>query len=416
MTYSFYHRLIAFIILIIPTIINAQVHVPDSSFRAYLNSEFDIKFDKTNHITDINKVKSVKRIDIYNVIGITDLTGIEAFSNLEDLYILNQQIKKLNLSKNKNLKRFKCGRSGLEEIDLSNNPLLLEIDLSSNQLQNLDISQNSLLTSVDVRENQITSLVLSNNLFLKELNCSNNQLSDINLSKNIELEIASLSSNKLTAIDVSQNTLLGSLNIYDNQLKSLDVSQNTLLSSLMVQGNQLTNIDVSQNTLLSSLSIYDNQLTSLDLSKTKMNDGSTINLYTDNYVEIIYSSEAVAKRLQKEEEYIQERKNSNKRELIKYSILGLIYAIGLIFLIVKRDVKQRRNNIFNGLIIVSTLILIISFSTGMTNAKDLGDFLIFAIVFLVGLPIHIIGVLGKIIIILNQRRIISKKKDIKTLK
>ena len=68
-----------------------------------------------------NNINTVLTLYLGNA-SISDLTGIEDFSALEDLY---------------------CDNNQLLNIDVSQNSSLAELDCSHNQLSSLDVAQNS---------------------------------------------------------------------------------------------------------------------------------------------------------------------------------------------------------------------------------------------------------------------------------
>lgn len=80
---------------------------------------------------------------------IYDLTGIEAFINLEELNVNNTMAEQLNVSTMPNLKHIDCHTNMLTHIDVSNNPLLEYLDISSggdvypfNSFSEIDLSNN----------------------------------------------------------------------------------------------------------------------------------------------------------------------------------------------------------------------------------------------------------------------------------
>ena len=80
---------------------------------------------------------------------IADLTGIEAFVNLENLTVNFTIIEELNVSTMPNLKHLNCIDNTLEYLDVSNNPLLEELYLHTggdvyplNSINQIDLSHN----------------------------------------------------------------------------------------------------------------------------------------------------------------------------------------------------------------------------------------------------------------------------------
>ena len=141
------------------------------------------------------------------------------------------------------------------------------LDLSFQNITDLTgIEDFTDLAKLVCHTNQLTSLDVSQNTYLVELFCQlNNQLTSLDLSNNTLLTKLACSANGLTSLDLSYNTALIELNCTFNALSSLDISQNTALTFLNCYGNQLTSLDVSQNTALTYLSCYNNQLSCLNI-------------------------------------------------------------------------------------------------------------------------------------------------------
>lgn len=86
---------------------------------------------------------------------ITDLTGIEAFTNLEHLTINFTEIEELNVSTLVKLKHLNCVDNWLGSLDVSNNPLLEYVNISTggdvgplNYISELDLSNNPNIKTV----------------------------------------------------------------------------------------------------------------------------------------------------------------------------------------------------------------------------------------------------------------------------
>ena len=159
---------------------------PDEKFRDYVQSELA---SGRNFLTK-DEIASVTTIDVC-VQDISDLTGIEHFTALE------------------------------------------ELDCSYNNLTSLDVSKNAKLTHLRCELNEeMTRLDVSGCAALKELYCFWNPLTTLDVSDCAALETLNCSNNQLTELDVSRNTKLGTLRCNENQLTSLDVSKNTKLKTL----------------------------------------------------------------------------------------------------------------------------------------------------------------------------------------
>lgn len=86
---------------------------------------------------------------------IHDVTGLEAFVNLENLTVNITMIEELNVSTLVNLKRLNCTDNMLTSLDVSHNPLLEYLDITSwgdvypiNGITEIDLSNNPLINEL----------------------------------------------------------------------------------------------------------------------------------------------------------------------------------------------------------------------------------------------------------------------------
>ena len=167
-----------------------ETYVPDDNFESAL---IELGLDRLmdDHVFDLYAAE-VEELDLSGL-GIKDLTGIEAFTNLK------------------------------------------ELNCSNNDLSSIDLSQNR---------------------YIEDLNLSNNKLISIDLSKNLELASLDLSNNSLEAIDLTNNKNLYVLILSHNALKKLDISHLTEWINLWADNNSLTCIQIHEDTL-NSHTIYD---------------------------------------------------------------------------------------------------------------------------------------------------------------
>lgn len=190
-----------------------STHFPDDHFIAYVELRCDKDGDGTLSQAELDGVTEL----YVAYANIKDLTGIELFPNLEKLDCKNNNLTRLDVSKNTKLTKLYCEFNQLTGLDLSKNTALTELNCQVNQLTSLDLSKNTALTKLDCALNPLTSLDVSNNTALTYLDCNYNQL---------------------TSLDLSPNTALTKLGCHDNQLTSLDLSKNTALDTLDCSGNK----------------------------------------------------------------------------------------------------------------------------------------------------------------------------------
>jgi hypothetical protein len=249
--------LLIFSLLFICQLRAQNINIPDSVFKnALINSycvdtnldgfgdmDADINDDGEIQVSEAEAVISLR----VNNRGINDLTGIEAFVNLEYL---------------------DCSQNSLGTIDISQNTKLKELNCKFSHLDNLDLLTNVNLEILVCKVNDLLTLNIDTLPNLEILNFSNNYVSNIDTSNNPLLEVLYADENDLTSLDISQNNNLKYLSLQGNQITSLDFINNPFLEILNLIGNQLININLSDNTYpnLSSLSCGFNQLTELDVS------------------------------------------------------------------------------------------------------------------------------------------------------
>jgi Leucine-rich repeat (LRR) protein len=240
-----------------------KTYVPDDNFEQKLiNLGYDNVLDDSVATASIDTVISLQ---VYQL-NIADLTGIEDFTALEELYCFDNQITTLDLSSNTSLTHLNCDNNQMYILDVSQNTSLSYLSAEDNNLINLDVSQNSILTYLNIESSDLTTLDLSNNNILIELDCENNDLLTLDLSNNTNLEVLDCNNNQLTNLDLNQNTGLIFLDCAYNQLSNLNVSNSIDLIEIHCENNQLTSLDVSNNDSLFGLDCEENQLTALDVS------------------------------------------------------------------------------------------------------------------------------------------------------
>ena len=106
------------ILLCLPMIGFGQfTFVPDDNFeQALINLGYDFALDDNVETTAIDTVSYL----YINGLGISDLTGIEDFTALTELFCYSNQLSSLNLSNNTQLVEVSCGSNQLTYIDLRN--------------------------------------------------------------------------------------------------------------------------------------------------------------------------------------------------------------------------------------------------------------------------------------------------------
>lgn len=223
-----------------------------------------LEFDKDENgfvpITGKNKdiIAGITTMNIDNCYpSLTDLSGIEYFSNLESLFCSELKLVSLDVSSLKKLKQLDCSDNrSLTALNVSGLTNLEALYCDNTGLTSLDVSGLENLTQLWCSQsNSLETLKFGENDKLTELRCSDCNLSSLNVSSFTALETLDCSYNKnLTSLTLGNLAALTDLSCYNCQLSTLDVSGLTNLSDLNCEENKLSELDLRNNENLTSLS------------------------------------------------------------------------------------------------------------------------------------------------------------------
>ena len=241
------------------------VNIPDANFKSYLvnNSEINTNADSEIQVSEAASFTGAINCNNRNI---SDLTGIETFTNITSINVGFNQLTSLNVSNNTALIGLYCFGNQITSLNVSNNTALQNLLCFNNQISSLNVSNNLALNTLSCFSNQLTSLDVTKNTALVSLNCLGNQISSLDVSKNTLLQNLSCDNNLLTSLDVTNNTALVGLSCYGNQITSLDVTKNLSLQTLDCYFNKIASLDVSKNTALTYLHCGRNFITSLNIA------------------------------------------------------------------------------------------------------------------------------------------------------
>lgn len=237
-----------------------EKNFPDENFRDYVAEEWDKNHDK---YFSPSEIANAKWISCDNK-EISNLKGIEFFTNIWLLECYYNNLTTIDLSHNKNLSYINCHHNQLNELDVSGLPLLETFYCGHNALPSIDVSKNEKLEDFDCQDNHLDTLDVSQNKELVKLVCGHNNLTELDVSENKKLKQLWCYENKLSNLDLGNQTELEVLSCGDNPLSVLDVGANTNLEKLFVSNTNLTELNVSANTKLKNLDVSNTNLTSLD--------------------------------------------------------------------------------------------------------------------------------------------------------
>ncbi len=168
-------------------------HISTSLLVALIQEGVDTNGDSQ---ISIDEAKAVNFLNVA-AYGITDMTGIETFFNLDTLYCGDNHFASLDVSSISTLKYLDC--SGYLHITVT-------------PLQKLNLTACTGLAYLNCSSSKLTSLDLSSCTARTCLDCSFNPLTYLDLSANTRLEYLNCAANQLICLDLRNNTLIGSGN------------------------------------------------------------------------------------------------------------------------------------------------------------------------------------------------------------
>jgi hypothetical protein len=262
---------------------NAQiVNVPDANLKSALISNnpatvisrdengFSVTIDvNDDDEIQVSEAQSIYSLEIINV-PFTDITGIQAFSNLKDLVIFSGIIPEINVSGMINLRKIQCENNALlTSVNVSGCTSLEIFDTDLSKLTSLDVSGLTNLKEIHCNSNEISTVNLSGCIMLNHLQLFDNNLANINVSGLVGLRALELGSNMLTALNLT-GLDLQDLSIDNNQITSIDVTAQENLKIFTFSNNPISTIDLSQCAFLEQLACSNTTLAILDLSNNPL--------------------------------------------------------------------------------------------------------------------------------------------------
>lgn len=178
------------------------VNIPDANFKAYLVGNTAINTNGDSEI-QCSEASAFTGSILCQTSNISDLTGIEAFTNATQLDCYGNQLTSLNVSSNTALTLLSCWDNQINTLDLSQNTSLETLDCGTNLLSNLDVTLNTALTSLSCSNNTISSIDISQNTLLTGFACNENQLTNIDVSQHANLNFLSCRNNQLTELNAA---------------------------------------------------------------------------------------------------------------------------------------------------------------------------------------------------------------------
>ncbi len=219
----------------------------------------------------------------FDGIGITNIDGIENFTNLTHLSLRTSFLVNVAVPSFQFLTHLSISESNLQSITLGALPVLDVLNLYNNNLTTIDLSSAPLVRNVDLSYNNFQTFTpVGNNLQFLSIN--NNQLTALNLENTLHLEIIRCQDNQLTELHVeSEEDMFGSIICNNNLITTLTVNGMGYIYSVECSNNLLTALDFS-HVRLANLYCSDNNLQTINVRNATHED----NLVFSNNPDLIH--------------------------------------------------------------------------------------------------------------------------------
>ncbi len=259
---------VLFLISLLATItVSAQVvNIPDANFKNALlnhNPVINVNGDGEIQVSEALAFTGTLTVQYKNI---SDLTGIEAFVNIQNLFCDNNNLTSLTIGNVPQLKVIGCSRNKLESLSVSNTPSLTGLSCYNNKLTSLTLDNLPSLKNLFCYANSLTSFSLTNVNALTILDCHANRLTKLSLSDYPSLVAVDCYNNDLDSLTLNNLPAFIELKCSVNHLRSVTVNNLPVLDQLDLRRNQLTSLTISSLPKLRILHISDNPLTSVSLS------------------------------------------------------------------------------------------------------------------------------------------------------
>ena len=255
---------------------------PDAAFRDAL-AAFD---EDGNGRISVEEASHVSSLSLEGL-GIADLTGIGAFTHLENLDVSDNDLTGVDLSGCKALVTLDVSDNEIASLDLTGLSSLETLDAHGNGMQTLEIRSCASLRDLDVEGNSLARLDLSGCAAMERLNMDEGQEVTLPLAsaffpdEGLREALASFDADGDGALSARERQAVHSLEVHDSSttsleglewfdnLQDLDVSGTQLdslgpdtlpqsLTSLRASGCGLTSVDLSGTTRIASVDLSDN--------------------------------------------------------------------------------------------------------------------------------------------------------------
>ena len=213
-----------------------QTHFPDTAFRNFVRENCDLDGDGALSSEEISAVTAMNVSELY----ITDLTGIELFTELRLLNCSWNKLTSLDVSMLPHLQELYCQNNSSNAFYL-----ITQAPEVPEQAEGGFAAADTASYDAPLSSNGIETLIIGS-APLRVLWCYDNNLSALDLSRCSTIEDLDCAFNNISSLDVSGLQYLTKLMCHDNSLTGLDVSANPELTYLWCWNNAFGTLDISR--------------------------------------------------------------------------------------------------------------------------------------------------------------------------
>ncbi|MDM8161010.1 T9SS type A sorting domain-containing protein [Labilibaculum sp. K2S] len=215
-----------------------NINIPDANFKKALVDNTKINTDGDGEISESEAVAFTGGIYV-NGLEISDLTGIEYFTNIKSISCYDNNLKSINIDNNTKLTQLICSGNQLTSLSTNNNKLLKQIDCYGNKIKTLDLKSNTNLTSLDCAFNDISTLEIITNTEITSIRCAYNNLINLDVSNNTKLESLKCHNNQISILNLKHNKLINNLTCENNNLSDVILDNSIIVDKIICSNNRL---------------------------------------------------------------------------------------------------------------------------------------------------------------------------------
>lgn len=172
-----------YILLLITGLANAQVvNIPDANFKAKL-IEQGVDINSDGQIQE-SEALAADGLNVSNS-NISDLTGIEAFTNIQILECSGNQLTQLDVSGKTQLITLRCNNNQISNLNITNCTNLESLDCSNNLIPFIDFTGTTDFVFFYCNNNLITDLIFTNVVYFNDMFAQSNLIVNLDLSRAI---------------------------------------------------------------------------------------------------------------------------------------------------------------------------------------------------------------------------------------